>query len=560
MLSPHAGGAANEIRGRRLMKPVLLVAALAFTLALAAVAGISLNRGGAPAQAQDAVWPAPANVRAADGANPGEVAVSWDAVAGAPFYRIGWVAMDDVSAARAEGRDWLDAFAFSDVANRGQTSHTVKPLTAGVHYAFIAASINRRFGDASWSEWVLLTPGAGETGAELLPTPTPIPTLRPTPTGMGDYDTDQDGLIEISNLAQLAAIRADLNGDGISPAPAYAAAFPNAMPGMGCPDDGCTGYELVANLDFDTNGNGAADAGDAYWNGGAGWVPIGTFTADFDGNNHTIANLYIDRRESDRVGLFGYVMGSAIKQVGLVSATVSGGKDVGILVGHIRDGGTITDSYAMGSVSGNSGVGGLVGLNGSRGTITASYATGSVSGNNSVGGLVGYSYDGGTITASYATGSVSGRDGIGGLVGYSYDGGIISGSYATGTVSGNGNNIGGLIGYSLLGGTITACYAVGRVSASSDTSNIGGLIGGGGSGIIIASYWDTETSGQAGSYGGIGKTTAELQSPAGYTGIYAGWNLDLDGDSIGDDPWHFGNSGQYPALQYAGLDPAAQRR
>ena len=564
MLSPHAGGAANEIRGRRLMKPVLLVATLAFILVLAVVAGISLNRGGAPAQAQDAVWPAPANVRAADGANPGAVAVSWDAVAGAPFYRIGWVAMDDVAAARAEGRDWLDAFAFSDVANRGQTSHTVKPLTAGVHYAFIAASINRRFGDASWSEWVLLTPGAGETGAELTPTPTPIPTLRPTPTGMGDYDTDKDGLIEISNLAQLAAIRADLNGDGISPAPAYAAAFPNAMPGMGCPDAGCTGYELVANLDFDTNGNGAADAGDAYWNNSAGWIPIGdrrhAFTADFDGNNHTIANLYINRSRADRVGLFGSVSSSSIKRVGLVSAAVLGDDYVGGLVGFsVR--GTISDSYAAGAVSGRYYVGGLVGYS-SLGTISGSYAAGAVSGNYYVGGLVGYSHYRFTryniISGSYATGSVSGGDYVGGLVGSS-NYGSISSSYATGSVSGSGDDIGGLVGHSE-STSIIASYAVGRVSASGDTLYIGGLIGYDEGSDIAASYWDTETSGQAGSYGGIGKTTAELQSPDGYTGIYAGWNLDLDGDSIGDDPWHFGNSGQYPALQYAGLDPAAQRR
>ena len=58
---------------------------------------------------------------------------------------------------------------------------------------------------------------------------------------------------------------------------------------------------------------------------------------------------------------------------------------------------------------------------------------------------------------------------------------------------------------------------------------------------------------------GVGKTTAELQSPTNYTGIYAGWNLDLDGNDSSDNPWHFGNSRQYPALQYASLDPAAQR-
>ena len=36
------------------------------------------------------------------------------------------------------------------------------------------------------------------------------------PTTTVDYDTDDDGLIEISNLAQLDAVRYDLSGDGVS--------------------------------------------------------------------------------------------------------------------------------------------------------------------------------------------------------------------------------------------------------------------------------------------------------------------------------------------------------
>ena len=90
-----------------------------------------------------------------------------------------------------------------------------------------------------------------------------------------DYDADNDHLIEVSNLAQLNAIRWDLRGSGSSSNPGYAAAFPDAPSGMGCADNWCRGYELTVDLDFDTNNNGSADAGDAYWNDGAGWEPIG---------------------------------------------------------------------------------------------------------------------------------------------------------------------------------------------------------------------------------------------------------------------------------------------
>ena len=49
--------------------------------------------------------------------------------------------------------------------------------------------------------------------------------------GSVDYDTDDDGLIEVANLAQLDAIRYDMDGNGIATSSyqgrtKYAAAFP----------------------------------------------------------------------------------------------------------------------------------------------------------------------------------------------------------------------------------------------------------------------------------------------------------------------------------------------
>ncbi|MCY4557737.1 MAG: fibronectin type III domain-containing protein, partial [Chloroflexi bacterium] len=88
--------------------------------------------------------------------------------------------------------------------------------------------------------------------------------------------------------------------------------------------------------------------------------------------------------------------------------------------------------------------------------------------------------------------------------------------------------------------------------------NVGGLVGFDRS-RVSASYWDTETSGLATSAAGTGKTTAELQEPAGYTGIYANWNEDLDGDGSDDDPWDFGTSCQYPVLKFGSFNPDDQR-
>ena len=206
-------------------------------------------------------------------------------------------------------------------------------------------------------------------------------------------------------------------------------------------------------------------------------------------------------------------------------------QDIGGLVGFNYIFGSITSSFSTARVRGKFEAGGLVGVNG--GSITYSYATGDVIGSNDVGGLT--AWNTGTILASYATGDVSGERKVGGLCGGNSDGGVIATSYAVGTVTGSlgyDNRIGGLAGYNEREGK------------------------------IIDSYWNTENGraqrglGRGVGSGARGATTVQMQRPTGYTGIYSGWNVDIDntdGDfdpSTGrDDVWDFGSSGQYPALR-----------
>ena len=528
-----------------------MVLGLGLAVVLAAIVGLSLALtpnagGGGKVQAQGASPAAPANVRAANGVETGQAVVRWDAVADAGYYRIGWVNMETFQAVQAEsGREWLDVFAFQDVVNRGQTDQTLSDLEPGVQYAFIMASVGHRFGNvAGWSQWDYLTtaeaeapscpadagapPGApGDSGT---PTPTPepgatpaaTPTPAPTPTPVGrDYDTDDDGLIEIASLAQLDVIRHDLDGDGVSAHAGHAAAFPNAMADMGCLE-GCSGYELDADLDFDTDRSGGPGAGDAHWNDGAGWLPVGDpetrfrYNAVFEGNGHTIANLFIRWAEADHIGLFRATGEDAdLRNVRLTGVRVSGKNQVGGLVGS--NGGSVSGSSVAGrvsgvgqigglagdnsgsvsgssasvTVSGSGGVGGLVGRN--PGTIADSHATGAVTGEGShVGGLVGYiNSSNGRISRSYATGNVAGEGRhVGGLVGSSS--GAIAGSYATGSVTGKGGRVGGLVGSS--SGSITASYAAGSVTGSG--YYVGGLVGYvSGSGGVTASYANGSVTG-----------------------------------------------------------------
>ncbi len=348
-----------------------------------------------------------------------------------------------------------------------------------------------------------------------------------------DYDVDNDNLIDVSTLAQLNAMRWDLDGNGVSTNVGYATAFPNPAAGMGCQAT-CAGYELEADLDFNTDtstdvsGEAVIDDQDDYWNGGAGWEPIGTdanardserYNAVFDGNGHTISNLFINGSGS-YVGLFG-AMGtdSEIRRVGLESVDVTGSAKVG----------------------------GLVGL--AHGDIRFTYTTGSVTALQEVGGLVGvYNANGSALAASYSTASVTGRDqDIGGLVG-EITGGEIRASYASGAVDAGevGSVVGGLVGDGSSGATITASYATGAVSIGFGEGP-GGLAASFDD-LVKDSYWDAQTSGQNASAGGTRKTTQQLQSPTVYGGIYANWNIDVDDDGRADDPWDFGTASQYPAL------------
>ena len=416
-----------------------------------------------------------------------------------------------------------------------------------------------------------------------------------------DYDTDDDGLIEINYLDQLNAMRWDADGDGAGGGSGHEAAFPDAIPGMGCPAT-CTGYELEADLNFDTNGGSGPDSGDDYWNGGRGWAPFGYY-GTFEGNRHTISNLYVDRPDSDYVGLFStagaYANVGEVRNLGLENVDVTGREYVGGLAGRAHA--PVRRVYTTGEVNGERYVGGLVGE--ARGLISETYSKAGVSGkgleSSNVGGLVGYLRLG-TVKASYATGRVSGMTWVGGLVGHnssSDDGGIIA-SYATGNLGFGGLEdsnavpgrwvdgfssryylpytptwVGGLVGDS--SGPVVASYSTGGHPISlagfqpgerKDRSRrdlaymmevhwkIGGLIGKSYGKQEHDSYWDILTSrhqpGNAPKWVyGEGKTTEELRSVTGYTGIYADWDVDLDGDGIGDEPWDFGSSAHYPTLK-----------
>jgi len=337
------------------------------------------------------------------------------------------------------------------------------------------------------------------------------------------------------------------------------------------------------------------------WDAGAGLSPIGNSTTNFDGNydgnNHSISGLTINRGSTDYIGLFGYVSNPTIQSLSLSSVNITGRDYTGALVGYSKNGTSVTNCNSTGTVSGRYYVGGLIGstdgtisncfssalitatyaggliginyqVSSFWGTITSCYATGTVNGSFKGGGLV--AINEGVIDLCYATGQVnvtaSGADKAGGLVG-DCSGGTIKKSYSTGYVDGSGASyVGGLIGL-CLDGTITDCYSLSDISVGVNLQDGGGFAGiiNGSSNIsncystgavpassktggfafllnvpatINNSFWDTITSGQSTSGGGTGKTTAEMKTQSTFTA--AGWDFTTIWQMIGSN---------YPDLQ-----------
>ena len=263
------------------------------------------------------------------------------------------------------------------------------------------------------------TPGAGggaNVSGRVAPGPAQPNPLSGAAQATVDYDDDDDGLIDVTTLAQLNAIRHDLNGNGDATHADYVAAFPNRITAagtrMGCPSGTCAGYELRADLDFDTDGDGDVDSNDSpsY----ANWDPIGSssskYTAEFKGNNRTISNLTISSTTNAHIGLIstlstsGEVSGVGMRDANLSISSLPNNSRVGALVGYNE--GDVRSSYSTGTFTltvagGGANIGGLVGMMELGGKIEASWSSADITASGPslrAGGLVG-SWDGQPATA-----------------------------------------------------------------------------------------------------------------------------------------------------------------
>lgn len=280
--------------------------------------------------------------------------------------------------------------------------------------------------------------------------------LLPVPTHMSVYAEDaffaggigtEEEPYQITNTAQLDLVRA----------------YPEAC------------FELINDVAFvDAD---FAPGGDFY-NGGAGWEPIGTkqqpFSGYFYGNGYTICGLQCFS-EGEYAGLFGYASGG-VEDLTLDKLRIEPKQAgvVGGMIGHL-DGGSVYGGSVYGDVTGSetATVGGVVGYaNGA--ILMASFFEGAVQG-HLVGGIAGFVEDGfvfecgniGSVTLS--TAASDSRPGFAGGVAGGFSG-IVQDCFNMGdlvSVTTGDRWLGGIAGYvaadtaEAMGGMVVCCYNAG---------------------------------------------------------------------------------------------------
>jgi len=301
-------------------------------------------------------------------------------------------------------------------------------------------------------------------------------------------------------------------------------------------------YKLTTDIDL----NGPTNA----------WTPIGSlstaaFAGVFDGDNHSVSNIFINSVALNQ-GLFGYVVGSSsanpsavVKNILIASGSVAttanyaaaiaarcqyaqiiNCKSAIAVTGLAYTGGIVgrADGVSIIESCGNSGaikstasasaytagiVGAFMGLStnsiSDMSYVRNCFNTGAVNAASYSGGIVGNGNGNLTIDKCFNTATISVTSGAGGIIGYGYTNtsGVlnISNCYNTGAIKASTSVAatscaGGIIGYvgsvnTRFFGTIVNCYNMGTISGYVKEPIAGQLYGatGGGTGTVTNSYF-----------------------------------------------------------------------
>ncbi|KPM98706.1 hypothetical protein [Vibrio alginolyticus] len=191
------------------------------------------------------------------------------------------------------------------------------------------------------------------------------------------------------------------------------------------------------------------------WNGGEGFLPIASsqftpFTGVFDGGNHEISNLFINRPNEQYVALFKFVSGGGVKDLNLASPSITGKDQVAPLaaMGMSPTVSNITVSNPVVRASNNT-AGGLVAYErgGNYAGITINNPDIEAALYN-VGGMFGQNDDVTVENVKINGAKVKGANNVGALSGFG-EFHTLKSADITGVITGTSGSIGGVIGRSV---------------------------------------------------------------------------------------------------------------
>ncbi len=218
---------------------------------------------------------------------------------------------------------------------------------------------------------------------------------------------------------------------------------------------------------------------------GLEFIPVGSdgtaFFGEFDGGGHILTGLTV--RGGDAVGLFGTVgLGGAVRNVHVVDGSVTGGGQVGGIVG--LNGGTVEGCSFRGIVEGaGSGVGGICGELKGITEMPDETGAGDDRGAPLAADDAALDQQAGKLLQCAANAEVSGHAHVGGVTGNLGARAEMEDSYALGSVTAirapdtgeTPNSVGGLCG--VVNGSIARCYAAAEVYTRDNAKIVGGFAG-----------------------------------------------------------------------------------
>lgn len=221
----------------------------------------------------------------------------------------------------------------------------------------------------------------------------------------------------------------------------------------------------------------------------SGWIPIKDFTGKFDGKKHTIKGLWISLSSIGNVGLFANIQGFSDNERASVS---------NLFVNISKKG-----------ITGGSSVGGVCGSL-SYGNIENCMVTGDISGGEDVGGIVGWNNDNSSISQCASSGNIIATYGeVGGILGYRYGSCSIENCYSIANVKAEGEGSYNYTAYGI-GYSAEKCYFAGTISGTemNRVYPIGKY--------NTNSYYDSEKTKNSGEPGAL--TTKQMKQQASFQG------------------------------------------